>query len=282
MAATIPLAMAWIADEVPYASRQPVIGRYINGLVLGQIAGGVLGGIAGQYFEWRQIFFFFGIFCALFALVLWRKAKREIPRPAPAQSIGTVLRLYAGLFRERRSRDMIITGTLEGALVFGLLAYFGAWLRHTHQLDYAVIGLVLGAYGVGGLIYAAGVYRLVPLLGERGMIFGGTALLGLSYAALLVVPHWWLCAPVFLIAGFGFYLFHNTMQTRATELSAEARGTAISLWVFMLFVGQGAGVYGFGKVIDHFGYAPAFAAGAVGIITTGIWFQSRIGQTHAA
>ncbi|CAN0463941.1 unnamed protein product, partial [Phaeothamnion confervicola] len=31
MAGTVPLAMAYIADEVPYATRRLVIGRYLNG-----------------------------------------------------------------------------------------------------------------------------------------------------------------------------------------------------------------------------------------------------------
>lgn len=282
MAATVPMAMAYIADEVPYAIRQPVMGRYINGLVLGQIAGGVLGGIAAEYFDWRSIFFVFGLFSAVIAGALWFRAGRERPLSAtPPQRIGAVLQLYAALFRARHSRDLIIAGTLEGMLIFGVLAYFGAYLRHTHDLSYVTIGLVLGMYGVGGLIYAAAVFRLVRLLGERRMIVAGTMLLGCCYIALILVPHWIWCLPTFLLAGFGFYLFHNTMQTRATELSASARGTAVSLWVFMLFLGQGAGVILFGAVIDRFGYAPAFVSAGVGIVATGLWFQGRpSGEAH--
>ncbi len=286
MAATVPLAMAYIADEVPYERRQPVIGRYVNGLVLGQIAGGVLGGLAAEFLQWRHIFYFFAFFCAAFALALWLNADGAATKPrATTQRLSEVLRLYGGLFRSRRSRDLIITGTLEGMLIFGVLAYFGAYLRHVHALSYAYIGMVLGMYGVGGLIYAAAVYRLVPLLGERRMIAVGTALTGVSYLVLLVVPVWWLCMPVFAIAGFGFYLFHNTMQTRATELSAAARGTAVSLWVFMLFLGQGLGVVIFGAIIDHSGYGTAFVIAGVGVISLGAWFQSRLAgefRDHAA
>lgn len=277
MAATVPLAMAYIADEVPYKQRQPVIAKYINGLVLGQIAGGVLGGMAAQYFDWRSVFVLFAVCSALFALALWRRrGSGAASMPAPATDVGETLRIYVGLFRARRSRDMIITGTLEGMFIFGALAYFGAYLRHEYDLGFAWIGVVLGMYGIGGLIYAAAVYRLVPLLGERGMILGGTFLLGSCYLLVQVVPAWWLTMPVFLLAGFGFYLFHNTMQTKATELSADARGTAVSLWVFMLFVGQGLGVVIFGLTIDHFGYAATFTFAGVGVVLLGAWFQARL------
>jgi predicted MFS family arabinose efflux permease len=283
MAATIPLAMAWIADEVPYAERQPVIGRFVSGIVLGQIAGGVLGGIAAQYFDWRHIFFVFAGCCMLFSTMLWsRRGAAAGATAVPQHSLREILRLYAGLFREPHTRAMIVAGTLEGLLVFGVLAYFGAYLRHRHALDYDVIGMLLAVYGLGGVIYTRAVHRLVPLLGERRMIVGGTVLLGAGYLALVVVPAWWLTAPVFLCAGFGFYLFHNTMQTRATELSAEARGTAVALWVFMLFVGQGVGVVLVGAVIDRFGYSVAFTVAGIGVAVLGLWFQGRLGPPAVA
>lgn len=277
MAGTVPLAMAFIADEVPFAERQPVMARYINGIVLGQIAGGSLGGIVGEYFAWRHIFIVFGIASAVISLCLWRQAARSTaPLRAHSQDPRAVLRVYRELLAGRASRDMIVTGTLEGVLIFGVLAYFGALLRQRHGLDYVVIGLVIGMYGVGGLVYSATVRRIVALLGERGMIIGGTLLLGLSYMLICTVPVWWLLPPVFTLSGFGFYMFHNTMQTRATELSSEARGTALSLWVFMLFAGQGLGVMAIGAIIDRYGYVAAFMLAGAGIIALGAWTQAHV------
>lgn len=281
MAATIPLAMAWIADEVPAAVRQPVIGRYVNGLVLGQIAGGALGGIVAEYFAWRDIFFVFAVATAVVAAALWTRAEHGVDRSAHARPLREVLAIYRDLFRTRRSRQVIIVGTLEGVLIFGVLAYFGAWLRHSFALDYARIGIVLGAYGFGGMLYAAAVYRLVRLLGERRMVAWGSLLLGSGFVLFAWVPAWWLCPLVLLGCGFGFYLFHNTMQMQATELSSEARGTAVALWVFMLFLGQGAGVFACGRLIDAFGYRATFCAAGLGIATLGGWFARRM-VTHAA
>lgn len=275
MAATIPLAMAWIADEVPYVERQPVIGRFVNGLVLGQMAGGIFGGLAAEYFEWRSIFYLFALFCAGFSLLLWRLDRRSATRPAPVHaSPRQVIALYWSLLTQARARRVIVAGAVEGMIVFGVLAYFGAFLRQEHDLGYGLIGLVLCMYGLGGLVYAAAVYRLVPLLGERRMILLGTVLLGACYVALTRVPHWGLCAPVLLLAGFGFYLFHNTMQTRATELSDAARGTAMSLWVFMVFFGQGIGVWVCGALVDRHGYDLTFTFAGGAVVLLGWWFQA--------
>ncbi|MGZ4172054.1 MAG: MFS transporter, partial [Solirubrobacteraceae bacterium] len=43
-----------------------------------------------------------------------------------------------------------------------------------------------------------------------------------------------------LCAGFGFTLMHTTVQTWATEVAPEARGTAVALFACMLFLGGGA------------------------------------------
>ena len=283
MAGTVPLAMAYLADEVPYESRQLVIGRYINGLVLGQIAGGCLGGIAAQYLQWRDIFYVFAAFSAVISVALWLAAARQPPSGAPQQrSFDEILAIYWQVLRNARSRAVIITGTLEGVFIFGVAAFYGAYLRHRFGLGYATIGAILSMYGVGGLLYSAKVGPIVRRLGERRMVLAGSVLLGVSYLLLPVVQLWWLTPPVLFVAGFGFYTFHNTMQTRATELDPNARGTALALWVFMIFLGQGLGVLVVGWIIDAVGYGVAFALAGVGVAAVGAWFSRRMGSYTTA
>jgi len=277
LAATVPLSMAYIADEVPYAIRQPVMGRYIKGLIFGHIAGACCGGLWAEFFDWRTVFIAFGVLSAIVSSVLWIAAGRH-PRVqnALAHRPKEILATYLEVFRVRRSRDVIITATIEGVVIYGLLAYFGAFLRYEHNLSYLAIGLVLAAYGVGGGIYSFAVSPIVRTLGERGMVIVGTASLAVCYLLLAVVPVWWACIPVFLIAGLSFYTFHNTMQTIATELSPSARGTVVSFWVFTLFVGQGVGVTLFGLIIDLLGYDTALISASLSVAALGLWFQRRL------
>ena len=61
--------------------------------------------------------------------------------------------------------------------------------------------------------------------------------------------------PAFAVAivmlGFGYIALHTTLQTRATELAPEARGTAVALFAFFLFVGGAIGSALFGPLVDH-------------------------------
>jgi predicted MFS family arabinose efflux permease len=279
MAGTVPLAMAYIADEVPYERRQLVIGRYLNGLVLGQIGGGCLGGLVAQYLEWRQIFFLFAACCAAAAAALWVSAARQGPASATQQrSLTEILAIYWAVLRARRSRAVVITGTLEGVFIFGVAAFYGAYLRHRFELGYAAIGAILSMYGLGGMAYSALVRPIVARLGERRMVVAGTALLGSCYLTLPLLTVWWLAPPLLFLAGFGFYTFHNTMQTQATELDPNARGTALALWVFMMFLGQGLGVMAIGWLIDRSGYGAAFSLAGVGVVSLGLWFRRHLAR----
>ena len=58
---------------------------------------------------------------------------------------------------------------------------------------------------------------------------------------LAVEPHAYI-APVAITAiGLGFYMLHNTLQTNATQMVPEARGTAVAIFSSALYLGQTVG-----------------------------------------
>ncbi len=104
-------------------------------------------------------------------------------------------------------------------------------------LSFTLVGLVVGAFGIGGLIYAAAVPHLVGRLGQNGLATFGGLLVGLAYLTLALAPRWWV-APIAVVAvGLGFYMLHNTLQTNATQMSPQARGTAVAIFSSALYVG---------------------------------------------
>lgn len=276
-AATVPLAMAFIADKVGYDRRQAVIGRYLTGLIFGQILGGGLGGVLADLIGWRHIFTLFGLLTGFIAALLWRfsRAEREVLRPVPLRG-AAMFAPYLRLLAERRARNVILTVAIEGFFFFGALAFVGALLHDRYALSYTHIGLTLICFGAGGLAYSTAVRRIVRALGERRMVIVGSLLMAACFVGLALAPAWGYCGPLLAILGFGFYMMHNTLQTLATELAPEARGTAVSLFAFALFSGQAAGVALLGQLIDQAGYAVAFTLAGLAMAALGLWFQGRI------
>ena len=281
-AAVVPLSLAYIADNVPYVGRQATIARYLTGLIFGQMIGGSLGGIFGEFLGWRGIFLLFGVVTGLIALRLWRVARLRSEPPGPAAGRGLhFFKPYLLLLQEPASRAVLIAVTIEGLFLLGGSTFIGAYLHVRFGLNFAYVGLVLAGFGLGGLIYSSAVARIVDALGERGMVIWGSLIVGCCYLGLAVTQTWVWCVPLLIAIGLGFMMMHNTLQTLATELAPRARGTALALFAFSLFAGQGIGVALFGRVIDDVGYSLAFGIVGVGAALLGLWFQGRIAQGNA-
>ncbi len=275
-AGIIPLSLAYIGDNFPYAERQTAIGHYLSAIVLGQILSGSLGGIFGEYLSWRDIFLLFGVVSIGIAVALWR-ASRLVPDGGRTQGkLGlAAFKPYQQLMSKPATRLVIMAVFIEGFFFFGGFAYIGAFLRDQYSLSYVAIGLMLSAFGLGGLIYSRSVRWLVHRFGESGLIRLGGWLICACYLSIAVFQNWLLFIAFNILMGLGFYMLHSTLQTKATELAPEARGTAVSLFVFSLFLGQGIGVAALGVVVDGPGYALSFVLSGVAVALLAAWLVNR-------
>ena len=126
---------------------------------------------------------------------------------------------YLGLLQRPWPRTVIVVVFIEGCLFYGALAYVGAFLRFDYGLDYTIVGLSLGGFGLGGLLYALIARRLVRRLGDHGLARGGGWLIGLGLVALPLAPTPLLAPLLIGMLGLGFYMLHNTLQTHATQMA---------------------------------------------------------------
>ena len=71
-------------------------------------------------------------------------------------------------------------------------------------------------------------------------------------------------------------MFHNTLQTKATQMTPQARSTAVAIFSSALYFGQTAGVAVGALVIDRLGATPLFLGTAVAFPVLAIWFAYEI------
>lgn len=282
--AIIPLAMAHIGDTVPYDRRQAILARFMSGQILGVMAGQALGGIAGELVGWRGVFLGLGALylavAALLALEL-RSARRHGPRPTPPPLAG-LASAYGGLARSAHVRLVLGTVFVEGFLFYGSFTFLGAFLRLEEGLGYGTIGLLLGCFGVGALAYTAVAAGLVRRIGQRGMVLAGGSALALGLAGLapgLPLP---VLPAAVALCGLGFYMFHNTLQTLATQMAPATRGIAVSVFACFLFTGQAAGIAAGGLIATAGGYEALFAGAGIGLLLLGAFVRSRLARPAAA
>ncbi|MBD2206061.1 MFS transporter [Calothrix sp. FACHB-1219] len=281
-AGIIPVTLAYIGDNFPYEQRQAAIGKYLSALVLGQILGGSLGGIFGEYLSWREIFLVFGVVSLMISIELWRKIGKLNNEQYSQVPFGwATFRPYFQLITQPTARTVMIGVFIEGFCLFGGFAYAGAFLRDRYNLPYVTIGFIISAFGLGGLIYSRFVRWFVGRLGEKGLMGCGGAFMCISFLAIALLQNWVLFIPCNILMGLGFYMMHSTLQTQATELAPEARGTAVSLFAFNLFIGQGIGAAALGRIVDNYGYVPCFLITGIAIALLAIWLVQQ-GRSHHA
>ena len=165
---------------------------------------------------------------------------------------------------------MLGTVLLEGLFVFGGLAYLASSLTDRFGVNYASAGLMVAGFGVGGLVYSVSVKRLFHRIGEMGILLLGGTLLGVAFVSIGLMPAWQWFIPLVILLGMGYYTMHGTLQTRATELAPEARGTAVSLFAFFFFMGQATGPQLLGGIVNSNGYGPAFITAGAGLLVVAV------------
>ncbi|SFP26313.1 MFS transporter [Variovorax sp. 770b2] len=280
-AGVIPLAMAWIGDNVPYQERQATLARFLTGTLSGMTAGQLAGGLfADSVLGWRGAFFTLALgFACVASLLLMRVPHVPVAPRADGSAHPAFIAQLRAVLAVPWARVVLVSVLAEGIFLLGPMSFLPSYLHQRHGLSLSAASAVLALYAVGGLVYAFTARRIVATLGERRMALCGGLLMGASYCVLWLSPVWLFVAPLALAAlalGFGTYLFHNTLQTHATQMAPAMRGTSVALFSFCLFAGQAVGVTASGWTIDHIGYPPMLVAAALATPLAGWGFAAAL------
>lgn len=283
-AAAVPLSMAWIADNVPYERRQPVLAYFLIGQIFGIISGQLFGGLFADLTGWRGAFWFmlvaFGVVGTLLVRELKRSPRIDSAAESPHPDLSSLQRFKAVL-TTRWARIILIGVCLEGACVFGGLAYVPTYLHTRFGISLTLAGGLMAVFGLGGLSYALFARHFVGTLGERGLAIAGGCSLGTAYLIFILATHWGWAIPGAFCAGIGYYMIHNTFQLNATQMAPAHRGTAVALFASLFFFGQSGGVALNALVIDHIGFTAAFAIPAIALPLIGLIFAALLKRRAA-
>ncbi|MBC7938626.1 MAG: MFS transporter, partial [Chitinophagaceae bacterium] len=131
------------------------------------------------------------------------------------------------------------------------------------------------AFGCGGFVYAGVVGVVLARLGQSRMVRLGGVLAGGGLLGMALAAQAWAFIGCALLVGVGFFMIHNTIQVRVTEVAPQARGSAIAMHSFSFFIGQSVGAALMGVVLAVMGSALAFAWVAVALVGLGWWLGRR-------
>lgn len=281
-AALIPLSMAWIGDVVAFEQRQPTLAKFMSGQILGLVSGQALGGLFADMIGWRWAFAVLaGSYLAVGALLL-RTASHLASGPGGKSSElasgdrgATTLGRIRQVIGTPGVWSLLGTVFVEAMMTFGVLTFAPTFLHQRFAISLFHAGAIVATFGFGGLLYTLFARRWVRMVGQSGLPVMGGVLLGTAFLSLALATTWNFAVVACIVAGLGFYQFHNTLQTQATQLVAAARGTAVSLFAACFFLGQATGVAAGAMIVDSFGPVWLFAASALVLPLLGWHFSHR-------
>ncbi len=245
-AAVVPLTFAYIGATVPYAERQGTLGRFAAVTSLAQSLSAAIGGTVAHFVSWRVLYVGVGCLTLVPAVLLFHTDTGHAPPGATGGGLH-----YGRVLRRRAARILYGIVGFEGLFLWGGFTYLGVVAVARFGLNELEVGLLLACYGVATLVGGVSLVRIRARLPERYLAALGGGLKGGAYLLMSASGSLVLFAIAIVMLGFGYIALHTTLQTRATELAPEARGTAVALFAFFLFLGGALGSAIFGPLVDH-------------------------------
>ena len=281
-----PVGMAIVGDLVPVHERQVAIGRLLAVGLTGNLIGAAISGVIGDLLGWRGVFLSiggFGLVVAVIAFFAFRGMSVAKSRPF---NLAAAAAGFQGVLADARAKFCFGSVFFEGIIIHGMFPYVALLLLASGQTHSSYAGIVIAAFGFGGIVFSLALPFLVVHLTERHLMLLGAAGAAAAFVLIALNPVWYVEAAVFVLFGLGFYMLHNCIQVHVTDLSQTARGAALSMHSSAFFTGQAIGPIYYGFSFGHFGLSvpPLIGAGvilAVGLVCARFLRHRRPGVTIA-
>ncbi len=260
-----PVGLALIGDRTTIAERQIAASRFLVASIVGQMFGATVSGVIAAYFGWRTVFWVVATVTSIAWVIVFffLDSKRDAVR---SLTLRGAIEGYRTVLANRSSLIMFAAVFGEGMFFFCVFPFVGAMLIERGLGGPVAAGVALAGFAVGGIIYGSVVRYMIVALGQWNMMRVGGIMAGLAFMTAAVPLGPVGIAPLFMVAGFGFYMMHNTLQTRGTELAPTARGSTFALFSASMFFGQGIGPIMAGLVAKFAGFQALFILVGVSVI----------------
>jgi len=233
-AGIVPTSFVYVGDNVPFERRQRVIANVLAAGSLGTVVAIVGAGLLGRYATWRLVFLLPAVLAAVDVVLLVR-----LPESHAGHDHAGIRRQLRKVLSRRWAVFLIVLALFEGAAMLTFITFLAPALQ-VQGVSSAVAGLVVAAYGVAAF-FALQALKAMLARGRVSSVFT-IAVGGATLVAAYVLAGASQTVAIILVAsvliGVGYSFMHSSLQTWATEVVPEARGTAVSLFVTAVYSGS--------------------------------------------
>ena len=231
------VAMAYLSEEMDYASVGLAMGLYIGGSGLGGMAGRFLTGYLTDVASWRVALAAIGAFGVLAALIFWR----TLPASRHFQARSLELRELKESFLDHLRDGGLPWLFIEGFLLMGSFVTTYNYISYRllappYLLSQTEVGAIFAVYllGTGS---SAWVGNLAGRLGRR-KVFWATILIMLAGILLTLMRPLWAIITGIAILTAGFFGAHSIASSWVGLRARHSKAQASALYLFFYYVGS--------------------------------------------
>jgi predicted MFS family arabinose efflux permease len=176
-----PVGVAIVGDLVPVHARQVAIGRLLAVGLTGNLIGAVISGAIGDLLGWRGVFFSIGGFGAIVAVIAFFAFRGlSTPKPRPF-NLTAVAAGFRSVFADPRAKVCFSSVFFEGIVIHGMFPYVALLLLASGETHSSYAGLIIAAFGLGGIILSLSLPFLVVRVTERQLMLTGALFAAIAF-----------------------------------------------------------------------------------------------------
>jgi len=265
----VPISFAVVGDLVPVQERQVALGRILFAVMMGNLLGATGAGIIADLFGWRAVFVAMAVL-AFLILAVAARGLYGVGAHGKGFDLSTIGPNYRAIFGNPLAKICFGAVIVEAVFMYGIFPHMASLLHAGGEMRASIAGIVIGGFGIGGIVYSLRVAWFLDRLGETWMMRIGGCIMGACIALLALRAPWPVDFADFCWLGLGFFMLHAVIQIYASELAPAARGSAMSLHAFFYFLGQAAGPAIYTLGFATIGVTAILVIGGVMLAATGL------------
>lgn len=235
-----PAALAYVVEVFPADKRVTAIGFVSTGFLMSGIVGQVISSLISQHFGWNKVFYLLGVIYLLSAFLVALFLPANDARRAEGGILASFTQMGKVFVKRNLLKCYIITVTL-------LLSFVGMYTALGSYLSSPAFGLggqdilYVRTFGILGMLLSPFAGRLVAKFGILTVLRGGLTCSVIGLAILGASSNLAFLVAMSVVFMAGISITVPTLISLVGQLGGDARGAAVSLYTFILFIGATIG-----------------------------------------
>lgn len=266
LAVVVQILVALSATLAAPSKSGEVVGKLTSGVVTGILIGRVMAGWMADLFGWRSVY----VASAFVTLLMVVALHYMLPRVDVNRKAGrfSYIGLIGSVFSLLGSSRVLRRHAFLALLIFA--SFNVLWSSLGLMLVNGPLHLSLTSVGLFGLAGAAGAIAasMAGKLADRGVtrrsIWGGLALLLLSWVILGFAEHFLIAAVIgVVLLDFGIQLVHVSNQNIIFNFHADVRSRVVAAYMVFYSIGSAIGALASNALLASFGWLAVCGLGVV-------------------